>query len=366
MREVTHPDDVSECYRQVTALTRGEVSSVRLEKRYVTKEGRAVWVDLNLILMRDHHGEAAYVLAQAIDITARQEAKAGLRRLNETLEERVAERTAAAETRATELASSREALQRLAGDLARSNEELQHFAYIASHDLQEPLRMISSYLSLLDRRAGDQLSKDSRDFIRFAIDGSKRMKLLIDDLLKFSRVGSRGETMELVDCESVLDMVLANLKFAIADSHASIKFDELPQVKGDSVQLGQLFQNLIGNALRFHGGEPPRIEVTVRREGNLWIFAVKDNGIGFDMQYKERIFDIFQRLHSRDEYPGTGVGLAICKKIVERHGGRIWAESSPGHGATFCFTLRAEGGEAEYAANTRARDAVESSERRPF
>lgn len=228
-----------------------------------------------------------------------------------------------------------------AENLARSNTELEQFAYVASHDLQEPLRMVVSYMKLLERRYKGTLDEDADVFIHFAVDGALRMQHLINDLLAYSHVSSHGGELTTRDVSTVMEQVIANLQPAIQESGAIISADPLPTVMADGSQLVQLFQNLIGNALKFRGAAAPCIHISAKREGDRWRFAVADNGIGIEPQYAERIFIIFQRLHNREEYPGTGIGLAICKKIVERHGGRIWLESQPDHGTTFYFTLPA-------------------------
>ena len=240
---------------------------------------------------------------------------------------------------AASLARERETLARQTADLARSNADLEKFAYVASHDLQEPLRTVASYTKLLERRYRGRLDRDADEFIAYAVDGAVRMQRLIDDLLAYSRVGTRGKSFEPTDCEAVLDRALANLRVAIEESGAVVTREPLPTLMADGAQLAQVFQNLIGNAIKFRAPEPPEIHVSAARGDGEWVVAIRDNGIGFDPADAERIFMVFQRLHSHAEYPGTGMGLAICRKIVERHGGRIWVESEPGKGATFRFTV---------------------------
>jgi signal transduction histidine kinase len=234
---------------------------------------------------------------------------------------------------------AQEGLQRATANLERSNAELQQFAYTASHDLNEPLRMITSYLQLLQERSKEKLDSESREFIRFALDGAQRMRALIADLLAYSRLEAKRNSFEPTDCEAVFQTAVQNLRVAIEENNATIEHKPLPRVRGDPVQLVQVFQNLIGNALKFHGAERPRVEVGANQHNGEWRFSFHDNGIGIDPKYFDRIFVIFQRLHTRQEYSGTGMGLAICKKIIERHGGRIWVESAPPKGSTFYFTL---------------------------
>ncbi len=238
-----------------------------------------------------------------------------------------------------ELAKTTAELGRLNEQLDRSNKELEQFAYVASHDLQEPLRMVSSYTQLLSRRYKGKLDADADEFIAFAVDGANRMQVLINDLLAYSRVGTRGKEFERTDCTAAFQLALANLKVAIDESKAVVTHGPLPTLMADKLQFGQLLQNLIGNAVKYHGAESPWVHVSAEHTGNDWVFSVRDNGIGIDPQYADRIFVIFQRLHTREEYPGTGIGLAICKKIVERHGGHTWVESQPGSGATFYFNI---------------------------
>lgn len=231
------------------------------------------------------------------------------------------------------------ALAERADELARSNAELEQFAYVASHDLQEPLRVVTSYLQLLERRCGDQLGEEGGRFIGRTVEGAGRMKILIDDLLTYSRVTTRGKEPEPSSCAEALEDALDNLKVAIKERDARVTRDDLPEVQADGTQLTQLFQNLVGNAVKFGGEEAPRIHVGVERGDGEWAFSVRDNGIGIEPEYAGRIFEVFQRLHTRREYEGTGIGLAVCKKIVERHGGRIRVESKPGEGSTFHFTI---------------------------
>ena len=234
---------------------------------------------------------------------------------------------------------SEEHLLRTVAELKLSNNELQQFAYVSSHDLQEPLRMVASYTQLLAKRYRGRLDPDADEFIAFAVDGCNRMQRLIQDLLAYSRAGTRGETVRETSGENALDQALANLRATIQDSGAVVTHDLLPAVTTDSTQLAQVFQNLVGNAIKYRSAEVPHVHVSAANSGDEWIFSVRDNGMGIDSQYFERIFVLFQRLHGRDEFEGTGIGLAICKKTLERLGGRIWVESQPGHGSTFLFAL---------------------------
>lgn len=247
-------------------------------------------------------------MAIILDITARKEAEQEIKRANQ--------------------------------ELKRSNAELEQFAYVASHDLQEPLRMVSSYTQLLAKRYQDQLDAEANEFIGYAVDGAGRMQILIKDLLEYSRVGTRGNPFTATDIGEVLETVKLNLTNSIEEAGAKMKVNKMPVLNGDGSQLVQLFQNLISNALKFKNGKPPQISISARELKDQWKFTVKDNGIGIDPKYQDRIFMIFQRLHTKEDYVGSGIGLAICKKIVERHGGRIWYESIPGGGTIFYFTLR--------------------------
>ncbi|HLL55391.1 MAG TPA: ATP-binding protein [Myxococcaceae bacterium] len=307
LRHRIHPDDVRELEaRQRRQLEEG-FEGESWEYRVVRPDGKVRWVSSTGTFMRNAAGIPVRSLGVAMDVTDRHEAQ--------------------------------QKADRLLQDLIRSNTELEQFAYVASHDLQEPLRMVSSYTQLLARRYRGKLDEDADEFIRYTVEGVGRMKRLITDLLTYSRLGSQAKPHVPVDCEEVARRAITNLTAAIEESRAEVTTDVLPRVMGDEVQLEQLLQNLIGNAIKFRGEAPPRVHVSVERKDADWVFCVRDNGIGIEPRYFERIFVIFQRLHGAREYSGTGLGLAICKKIVERHGGRIWLESAPGEGSRFLFTL---------------------------
>jgi PAS domain S-box-containing protein len=301
----TDPEKARLGYLQV--FRDGSVQDYELGLR--RRDGYVRPVLYNASVYRDESGSVAGVFAAARDITERKRAE--------------------------------EELELKARELARSNSDLEQFAYVASHDLQEPLRMVANFTQLLADRYKDQVGEEGAEFIAYAVDGATRMQRLIEDLLTFSRVGTRGKSFEAADCNEVLGRAVANLRVAIEESGAFVGHDELPTVRADASQLTQLFQNLLGNAIKFRSGAP-RILASAEKRGSEWVFSIRDNGIGIDPKFRERIFVIFQRLHGRGEYPGTGIGLAVCKKIVERHGGRIWVESEPGKGSTFFFTLSAD------------------------
>lgn len=239
----------------------------------------------------------------------------------------------------TDFLHAREELIRRTKELSRSNKELEQFAYVASHDLQEPLRMVASYTQLIAQRYRGKLDADADEFIHYAVDGATRMQAIINDLLALSRVSTRNTPFSKTDTKLALDKALANLRLVIGETGATIICDSLPTLNADGSQFTQLFQNLIGNAIKFRGSNPPRIEIGAEPRGGEWVFHVRDNGIGIAPEYFERIFLMFQRLHTQKEYPGTGIGLTICKKIVERHGGQMWIESEQGKGTTFYFTI---------------------------
>jgi PAS domain S-box-containing protein len=277
-----------------------------LELEIYRKDGSAFFMESRFKFIRDGQGKAVGILMQGRDITERKQAEI--------------------------------ALQKTVEDLKRSNEELEQFAYVASHDLQEPLRMVSSYVQLLEKRYKDNLDGDAHDFINYAVSGSRRMHNMINDLLSYSRVGTRGKPFKPVEFTEIFNAAMSNLEVAIREAGAVVEHGELPRVIVDEGQMVQVVQNLVGNAVKFHGETPPVVRVdSVRKDGD-WVFSVKDNGIGIDPQYFERILLVFKRLH-RDEYPGTGIGLSVANRIVQRHNGRIWLESEPGKGTTFYFTI---------------------------
>ncbi len=303
-------------FENIMAQLRTSETTQRVETERVTKSGERIEVEVRISPIRDSEGEllGASSIAHAIG------------------ERKRVERESA----------------RWRDELAKSNAELERFAYVASHDLQEPLRMVASYVQLLAQRYKGRLDSDADDFIAYAADGANRMKTMIADLLKYSRAG-QGDDFATIDSGAALDCALANLQYAIRETGATVTRGEMPLVRGIEPQIAELFQNLIGNALKFRGAEPPRIRVAARLAGDWWEFSVTDNGIGIAAEYRERIFEIFRRLHGRQKYPGTGIGLTICRKIVVHHGGQIRVESKEREGSTFQFTLPdgAAGGQSE-------------------
>ena len=260
---------------------------------------------------------------------------------------------ARAKTNAQELERRNRELDGLRQELTESNERLEQFAHVASHDLREPLRMVSSYLQLLERRYGDELDEDAEEFIEYAVGGADRMREMIEALLEYSRVETAGDPFEPVDLDAVLDDVRTDLEMRIQETGANVDVGELPRVEGDEHQLRQLFQNLLSNAIAYSGDEPPRVEVTAERAGKRWVVSVSDEGIGIDPESQDRIFEVFQRLHDQEEQPGTGIGLALCQRIVERHEGEIRVDSEPGEGTTFSVTLLAVGRQTERSVPSR-------------
>ena len=300
----TEPEKARTGYKQV--FTDGFVKDYPLAIR--NKSGKIIDVLYNASIYRNAQGNVEGVFAAARDVTERNAIEKELRK---TLEK-----------------------------LKQSNSELEQFAYVASHDLQEPLRMVASYVQLLERRYKGKLDSDADEFIGYAVDGANRMRGLIDDLLTYSRVSRLGKPFEPTDLEATLNIVFKNLQASVAETGAIVTHDKLPVIIADGGQMVQIFQNLIGNAIKFHGKEPPQIHISAKAQDTDYLFSIRDNGIGIDPQYFDRLFKIFQRLHTKQEYPGSGIGLVICKRIIERHGGRIWLESQLGKGSIVYFTLR--------------------------
>lgn len=305
------PQEVAASYRaDELAIMQSGTPLINQEQRHTDKTGATRWMLVTKAPWCDSQGKIVGIVGISRDIT--------------------------------EIKQAQGELQRYAAELERSNQDLQQFAYVASHDLQEPLRMVAGYTNLLSRRYKDQLDKDAAEFISFIVDATSRMQTLVQDLLAYARVETQAQPLVPTELEPVLAQTLTNLQVAIRERGAVITHDPLPRVLGDERQLVQLFQNLISNAVKFCKDKAPEVHVSTKPSEHEWIISVRDNGIGIEPQYAEKIFQIFQRLHSKGEYPGTGIGLAICKKIVERHGGRLWVESVPGQGATFFFTLKSE------------------------
>jgi PAS domain S-box-containing protein len=289
-----------------------------IEYRVVWPDSSVHWIAAKGRAHRSPEGVAVHMQGIVMDVTERKEAQ--------------------------EVLKHREALERRSAELKRSNDDLQQFAYIAAHDLQEPLRMVASYTQLLAKRYKGRLDSDADEFIAFAVDGAHRMQVLIGDLLAYCRVGTTGNELRETSSEAALEQALLNLQGAILENGGVVTHDPLPSVIADGAQLVQLFQNVVGNAIKYRSAELPRVHVSAKKNGgNEWIFSMRDNGLGIDPQYFEKIFVMFQRLHGREEFSGTGIGLTVCKKIVERHGGRMWVESEPGKGSTFYFALPERG-----------------------
>jgi len=336
-----------EVEQALLAQRQDEASDRRVRLLVLLVAGTVAAVGLGLLLAfalsADLAGPIARLAATAQQIAdGRLDERIGLRRGDE-----VGQAAAAFDQMADRLRATIVESDARARELARSNADLEQFAYVASHDLQEPLRAVVSYLQLLERRYSGQLDERAEKYIGYAVDGGKRMQTLISDLLTYSRVGRRDVAMAGVELEAVLDRALASLRLAIEESGAEVTHDPLPTVVGDATQLTQVFQNLVANAIKFRGEAPPRIHVSAERQPSAdserqhgaWLFSVRDNGIGIAPEYRERVFVLFQRLHGRDEYSGTGIGLAVCKRIVERHGGTLWVDETPGGGSTFWFTI---------------------------
>ncbi len=305
--EITHPDDLESSMHYLEEMLGSDIDGFSSETRMVRKDGSLVWVDLTVSLFEDDKGDRVFFVGVIQDITPRKAAEAEVKVHTEELE--------------------------------RSNEELERFAYIASHDLQEPLRTITSYVQLIEMRYKDQLDDEAVEFIGYVVEGTSRMQEKMTDLLTYSRIGTGESQIVPVDLNITIDEVTKTFNASIKQTDAIIRYDKLPTVMANPVHMEQLIQNLIGNALKFHGDSPPEITIDARRAVGGWIISVADNGIGLESRYNDQVFDIFKRLHRVTEYEGTGIGLAICKKIVRTRGGHIWYESEPGQGTTFFFSI---------------------------
>ncbi|MEG4588686.1 PAS domain S-box protein [Microcoleus sp. MOSTC5] len=311
---ITHPDDIEADREYVRSLLAGKIKTFSLEKRLICKDEAVRWANVTVSAMRDVKGTPQYLICAIEDISQR--------KLVQEL-----------------LQASLDIQTRYAQELTRSNAELEQFAYVASHDLQAPLSTIAGYAQLLENRCHNQLDAQGNKFLRNIVNSCGRMQALIDDLLQYSRVGRSEKPFDVIDCNLVFEDACANLQLAIRQNQASVTKGDLPRVRGDSFQLLQLFQNLIGNAIKYRSSEAPMVRVSASRQGDSWVFSVQDNGIGIAEQYHPRIFQIFQRLHTQKQYSGTGIGLAICQRIVDRHGGRLWVESELNRGSTFYFSI---------------------------
>ncbi|HEY9698312.1 MAG TPA: PAS domain S-box protein [Trichocoleus sp.] len=318
------PPDLAAVYRANDRAVLEQKMAIQSEETAPSSKGIFTYLSLKFPLL-DADGVPYALCGISTDITDRKQAEAALQQAKADLDIKVQERTVE--------------LQKLNVELQRSNQELEQFAYVASHDLQEPLRAITGYTQLLMQDYHDRLDETAQEYAGYVIDGAKRMQQLIEDLLTYSRVGTKDLVPTMVDCNTLIEQVLRNLQISIAESHATVAYKDLPSLVADKSQLVQLFQNLISNAIKFQRHSSPHVEITAELKETEWQFRVQDNGIGIQPRFLDRIFEIFKRLHTRREFPGTGIGLAICKRIVDRHGGRIWAESEPGTGTTFYFTL---------------------------
>ena len=343
--EQIHPDDREKVKEAAAEASRSGVGR-RIEYRMRHKDGSWRVLESTASTILDAEGRVNKLVIVNRDITDRKRAETALQEHKIHLEELVATRTAELrraneqlQLDVSERMQVQQELTRKLEELARSNAELEQFAYVASHDLQEPLRMVASYTQLLGRRYQGKLDANADEFIGFAVDGATRMQQLIEDLLSYSRLTTRGKALTWTEAGAACNAAIGNLQESIKDSNAIVSVGPLPSVFADASQLTALFQNLIGNAIKYSNERRPEIRVDAVPQGDEWVFSVQDNGIGIEQQYFERIFQMFQRLHSRKDYPGTGIGLAVCKKIVERHGGRIWLESQPGQGSTFLLTI---------------------------
>jgi PAS domain S-box-containing protein len=373
----TYPEDLDSDLKQRKLLISGAIDNFVMEKRYIHKNGEIVWINLYVSGVKDESNTLVSLLVMVKDITKRKQmeklvnqstdklvninkklnieiddcekAEIKLENINKILNVEIDDYEKAEikleninkilNVEIDDYEKAEIKLENLIDELKISNIELEQFAYISSHDLKEPLRMITSFLQLLQKKYADTLDDDANEFINFAVDGAKRLDLLINDLLEFSRIGSQERELNYLNSEKILELVLINLKPLIQNNNVKITHDPLPSIYANDQQIVQLFQNLISNAIKYRSEENPEIHISSNKLDNEYVFSVKDNGIGIDKKHLEQIFTIFQRLHTQGKYAGTGIGLAISEKIVQQHHGKIWAESELGKGTTFYFTL---------------------------
>nr|WP_052374175.1 ATP-binding protein [Methanobacterium sp. SMA-27] len=302
------------------------------ELKLLTNDGNSFYAHLETIKVLDENGNFKEFRIGLTDITKQKKAETTLRIRNEKINKIL-------NVEIDDYEKGEIKLEKLVENLKNSNRELEQFAYVSSHDLKEPLRMITSFLQLLQKRYAADLDEDANDFIDFAVEGAKRMNIMINDLLEYSRIGSTERKFEYLQSDKILETVQQNLKPLIDENNALINHDPLPIIYANEQMMIQLFQNIIGNAIKYHSKETPKIHISAENVDDDYIFAIKDNGIGIDKKHLEKIFTIFQRLHSREEYDGTGIGLAISQRILQKHHGKIWAESELGKGTTFSFTI---------------------------
>jgi PAS domain S-box-containing protein len=316
--------ELADYYRANDQKVLEERKAIHFEEEADLIDGHHSFI-ANKFPIYDNDGKPYGVGSISTDITERKLLEEKLKEAHDNLEQKVKERT--------------EELLKSNTELRRSNEELERFAYVSSHDLQEPLRMVTLYSQLLERRYKNSLDDDADDFIEYIVENAKRMKQLIDDLLEYSRLSSQTKEFEKVNLEKVLDTVFKNLSISIIENNVKVTYESLPSVLADQNQMLQVFQNLITNAIKFRGHKSPEINISAHKDENEWIFSVSDNGIGIKLEHQKQIFVVFKRLHTKDEYPGSGIGLSITQKIIKQHGGKIWVESEPGKGSTFYFTI---------------------------
>lgn len=336
--EYVPPEDLKKTKNEFKKLVSGDISKFGLEIRFIHRNGDVLWGKLSASPVLDSENNPTHILLRVEDVTTRKE----MEKLVKQRTDQLANFDKILNVSTEDQEDAEMKLLNIIEDLRLSNKELEEFAYVSSHDLKEPLRMITSFLQLLKRKYEPQLDEEANEYIDFAVDGAKRMDMVIEDLLDYSRIGRYNIKYEHINTNDIIEQVKSNLRSSIEKNKAVITHDDLPTIYANASQMVQLFQNLISNSIKYRGEEDPRIHISSELVDDTYMFSVKDNGIGIDEKYLDKIFTIFQRLHTRNEYDGTGIGLAISKKILQRHGGQIWAESELGNGSTFFFTLPRE------------------------